>query len=74
MPTTQHEALTRRLALADDDALLSVRELAEFLNRSKSSIYRVILVGRIKSPTKIGKSSRCRVGYARSLTRNMVVA
>ncbi len=71
MPTTQHEALASRLALADDDALLSVRELAEFLNRSKSSIYRDILAGRIESPTKIGKSSRWRVGYARSLTRNM---
>lgn len=69
MTTTHHDALASRLALADDDALLSVRELSEFLNRSKSSIYRDILAGRIESPVKIGKSSRWRVGYARSLSK-----
>ena len=71
MTTTQHEVLAGRLALADDDALLTVRELAEFLNRSRASIYRDIRAGRIESPTKIGKSSRWRVGYARSLARGV---
>ena len=70
MINKQHDTLAGRLAIADDDALMSVRELAEFLNRSKSSIYRDILNGRIESPIKIGKSSRWRVGYARSLSKS----
>lgn len=72
MSNKQHDTLAGRLAIADDDALMSVRDLAEFLNRSKSSIYRDILAGRIESPIKIGKSSRWRVGYARTLAQGGV--
>lgn len=75
MTTQQLEKLAARMSLIaslSDDALLSVKEFGEFLNRSKAAIYRDIRSGRIKPPIKIGNSSRWRVGYARSLSNGGV--
>ena len=64
---------TTRTPIAErsDDALISLAEFSDFLSRSKASIYRDIRAKRIDPPIKIGRSSRWRVGYARSLTRSM---
>lgn len=54
-----------------DDALISINEFCSFINRSRPSTYRDIIAGKINPPLKFGRSSKYRLGYVRSLVREL---
>ena len=57
-----------------DDALIGIRPLCVLIDRSPASIWRDVAAGRLPRPTKVGHSTRWRVGNVRAVMRGAAVA